>query len=65
MYAGKYMNMYGLPAAGGVEQVPAGWDHWYGQVSLMSQVIVCKEMEEMIQFVARLETLNTTTTLCQ
>merc|ERR1719450_1020665 len=24
--------MYGLAAAGGVEQVPAGWDHWYGQV---------------------------------
>ena len=21
MYAGKYMNMYGLPAAGGTEQV--------------------------------------------
>ena len=33
MYAGKYMNMYGLPAAGGVEQVPAGWDSWQGLVS--------------------------------
>ena len=22
MYAGKYMNMYGLPGAGGTEQVP-------------------------------------------
>ena len=34
MYAGKYMNMYGLPDAGGVKQVPAGWDQWYGQVRI-------------------------------
>ena len=32
MYAGKYMNTYGFPGAGGVKQVPIGWDHWYGQV---------------------------------
>jgi len=32
MYAGKYMNMYGLPAAGGTEQVPVGWDQWVGLV---------------------------------
>jgi len=32
MYAGKYMNMYGLPGAGGTEQVPVGWDQWVGLV---------------------------------
>ena len=32
MYMGKYMNMYGLPEAGGVKQVPAGWDSWQGLV---------------------------------
>jgi len=32
LYAGKYMNMYGLPEAGGTEQVPVGWDSWYGLV---------------------------------
>merc|ERR1711963_155263 len=32
MYAGKYMNMYGLPSAGGTEQVPVGWNSWYGLV---------------------------------
>jgi len=28
MYAGKYMNQYGHRDAGGVEQVPVGWDVW-------------------------------------
>ena len=27
-YAGKYLNMYGLKKAGGVEHVPKGWDSW-------------------------------------
>jgi len=32
MYAGKYMNQYGTKGAGGVQQVPQGWDDWNGLV---------------------------------
>ena len=32
MYAGKYLNQYGFPDAGGVEHVPDGWDSWFGLV---------------------------------
>lgn len=28
-FAGKYLNEYGNPAAGGVEHVPPGWDYWF------------------------------------
>jgi len=31
-YAGKYLNMYGFPKAGGVEHIPPGWSHWFGLV---------------------------------
>ena len=31
-FAGKYMNMYGYNATGGVQHVPAGWDDWHGLV---------------------------------
>ncbi|XP_037074816.1 N-acetylglucosamine-6-sulfatase-like [Pollicipes pollicipes] len=31
-YAGKYLNQYGLPSAGGVQHVPPGWDWWVGLV---------------------------------
>ncbi|CAG5022847.1 unnamed protein product [Parnassius apollo] len=31
-YAGKYLNQYGVKAAGGPEQVPPGWKEWYGLV---------------------------------
>ncbi|XP_067396359.1 N-acetylglucosamine-6-sulfatase-like isoform X1 [Emydura macquarii macquarii] len=27
-YAGKYLNQYGHPAAGGVQHVPVGWNYW-------------------------------------
>ncbi|XP_023339862.1 N-acetylglucosamine-6-sulfatase [Eurytemora carolleeae] len=30
MYAGKYMNQYGTPEAGGIHQVPVGWSQWNG-----------------------------------
>ena len=40
MYAGKYMNMYGWPGAGGVQQVPAGWDSWHGLVSCQLPLLV-------------------------
>ncbi|XP_033106492.1 N-acetylglucosamine-6-sulfatase-like isoform X2 [Anneissia japonica] len=30
--AGKYLNRYGEPAAGGVEHIPPGWDWWIGLV---------------------------------
>lgn len=29
-YAGKYLNQYGHPAAGGFAHVPPGWDWWLG-----------------------------------
>jgi len=32
MYAGKYMNQYGTPDAGGITQIPPGWDSWNGLV---------------------------------
>ncbi|XP_012680860.2 N-acetylglucosamine-6-sulfatase [Clupea harengus] len=28
-FAGKYLNEYGNPNAGGVEHVPLGWDYWF------------------------------------
>ncbi|XP_054574871.1 N-acetylglucosamine-6-sulfatase isoform X2 [Eptesicus fuscus] len=28
-FAGKYLNEYGAPAAGGLEYVPPGWSYWY------------------------------------
>ncbi|XP_041934313.1 N-acetylglucosamine-6-sulfatase [Alosa sapidissima] len=28
-FAGKYLNEYGNPNAGGVEHVPPGWDYWF------------------------------------
>uniref|UniRef100_A0AAY4D018 N-acetylglucosamine-6-sulfatase n=1 Tax=Denticeps clupeoides TaxID=299321 RepID=A0AAY4D018_9TELE len=28
-FAGKYLNEYGNPEAGGVEYVPPGWDYWF------------------------------------
>lgn len=31
-FAGKYLNQYGKPPAGGVEHVPPGWDVWAGLV---------------------------------
>ncbi|XP_052738954.1 N-acetylglucosamine-6-sulfatase [Bicyclus anynana] len=31
-YAGKYLNEYGTPSAGGPEQVPPGWSEWHGLV---------------------------------
>jgi N-acetylglucosamine-6-sulfatase len=31
-FAGKYLNCYGLPAAGGVAHVPPGWTNWQGLV---------------------------------
>eukprot|EP01084_Bolivina_argentea_P173044 299712_1 len=31
-YAGKYLNTYGSPNAGGVSHIPPGWTHWYGLV---------------------------------
>ena len=31
-FAGKYLNRYGEPGAGGVEHVPPGWDEWNGLV---------------------------------
>ena len=27
-FAGKYLNRYGFPDAGGVGRVPPGWSHW-------------------------------------
>eukprot|EP00048_Salpingoeca_helianthica_P017930 m.239752 g.239752 ORF g.239752 m.239752 type:complete len:549 (+) comp22808_c0_seq1:14-1660(+) len=32
MFAGKYLNMYGSPAAGGTAHVPPGWSRWVGLV---------------------------------
>ena len=29
-YAGKYLNTYGEPNAGGLGHVPPGWDSWLG-----------------------------------
>jgi len=29
-YAGKYLNAYGQPQAGGLAHVPPGWDSWLG-----------------------------------
>ncbi|XP_077661804.1 N-acetylglucosamine-6-sulfatase-like isoform X3 [Eretmochelys imbricata] len=29
-YAGKYLNQYGHPAAGGIQHVPLGWKYWNG-----------------------------------
>lgn len=31
-YAGKYLNEYGSPAAGGTAHIPPGWDWWAGLV---------------------------------
>lgn len=31
-FAGKYLNCYGLPGAGGTAHVPAGWNNWQGLV---------------------------------
>ncbi|GBP42996.1 N-acetylglucosamine-6-sulfatase [Eumeta japonica] len=31
-YAGKYLNQYGVNAAGGPEVVPPGWTEWHGLV---------------------------------
>ncbi|KAL6057969.1 hypothetical protein STEG23_015837 [Scotinomys teguina] len=28
-FAGKYLNEYGAPDAGGLEHVPLGWSYWY------------------------------------
>ncbi|XP_063073693.1 N-acetylglucosamine-6-sulfatase [Engraulis encrasicolus] len=28
-FAGKYLNEYGNPDAGGIEHVPPGWDYWF------------------------------------
>ncbi|KAK3101434.1 hypothetical protein FSP39_003556 [Pinctada imbricata] len=32
MFAGKYLNQYGTPKAGGVGHIPPGWDWWTGLV---------------------------------
>uniref|UniRef100_A0A670IUX3 N-acetylglucosamine-6-sulfatase n=1 Tax=Podarcis muralis TaxID=64176 RepID=A0A670IUX3_PODMU len=32
-YAGKYLNQYGDPKAGGVQYMPPGWSYWLGLVS--------------------------------
>eukprot|EP00054_Salpingoeca_dolichothecata_P020402 m.128621 g.128621 ORF g.128621 m.128621 type:complete len:506 (+) comp23599_c0_seq1:2-1519(+) len=29
LYAGKYLNQYGFPSAGGVSHIPPGWTDWY------------------------------------
>ncbi|XP_069038160.1 glucosamine (N-acetyl)-6-sulfatase (Sanfilippo disease IIID), b isoform X1 [Lepisosteus oculatus] len=31
-FAGKYLNQYGKPQAGGVSHVPPGWHQWHGLV---------------------------------
>lgn len=31
-FAGKYLNMYGYPPAGGTAHVPPGWANWHGLV---------------------------------
>ena len=31
-FGGKYLNTYGMPAAGGTAHVPPGWDRWIGLV---------------------------------
>lgn len=31
-FGGKYLNLYGLPKAGGVAHVPPGWSNWQGLV---------------------------------
>ncbi|XP_063167168.1 N-acetylglucosamine-6-sulfatase-like [Candoia aspera] len=31
-YAGKYLNQYGVPKAGGVQHIPLGWTYWLGLV---------------------------------
>ncbi|XP_078332815.1 uncharacterized protein LOC111119188 [Crassostrea virginica] len=31
-FAGKYLNQYGTPNAGGVKHIPPGWDWWMGLV---------------------------------
>jgi N-acetylglucosamine-6-sulfatase len=31
-FAGKYLNCYGFPQAGGVAHVPPGWSNWQGLV---------------------------------
>uniref|UniRef100_A0A1W7RGZ6 N-acetylglucosamine-6-sulfatase n=1 Tax=Agkistrodon contortrix contortrix TaxID=8713 RepID=A0A1W7RGZ6_AGKCO len=31
-YAGKYLNQYGHPNAGGVQHIPMGWTYWLGLV---------------------------------
>ena len=31
-YAGKYLNQYGSPKAGGPQHVPPGWTDWQGLV---------------------------------
>uniref|UniRef100_A0A8C8SDQ2 N-acetylglucosamine-6-sulfatase n=1 Tax=Pelusios castaneus TaxID=367368 RepID=A0A8C8SDQ2_9SAUR len=31
-YAGKYLNQYGHPRAGGIQHVPMGWSYWNGLV---------------------------------
>ncbi|CAL4103343.1 unnamed protein product, partial [Meganyctiphanes norvegica] len=31
-FAGKYLNSYGKPEAGGVQHIPPGWDSWLGLV---------------------------------
>ena len=52
------MNMYGLPDAGGVAQVPEGWDHWYGQVRVAAFVA------SQVLILSRLETPSSTITVC-
>ena len=40
MYAGKYMNMYGLPGAGGTEQVAYWWWRWCHQTTMMMMMML-------------------------
>lgn len=32
LFAGKYLNQYGIDKTGGPQHVPPGWDEWYGLV---------------------------------
>ncbi|XP_031549888.1 N-acetylglucosamine-6-sulfatase-like [Actinia tenebrosa] len=32
LFAGKYLNQYGINETGGPQHVPPGWDKWYGLV---------------------------------
>ena len=47
MYAGKYMNMYGLPAAGGVEQV----FRKYLIHNIFVVVLICYTLEHIFKII--------------